>query len=226
MTTYRVAVIGGTGPQGRGLAWRFARHGHTVVIGSRTEQRAAEAATELRARAAAQLVGSELSITGLTNAEACAGAQVVLLAVPWDGLEELVASLGLSDQIVISCANPLGFDKAGPFGVPVREGLSSIAEVTQELAPHTRVVGAFHHVSAQSLLTDEEYLAEDVLVCGDDAEAKAVVAELARAVTDRAGVDVGALRLARQLEPFTAVLISINKRYRCRSGINVAHLGV
>ena len=217
MTTYDVAVIGGTGPQGKGLAYRWARHGHRVVLGSRSAERADKAAAEITARVPDGVV------TGAANADAAAGADVVVLAVPYDGHDDLVAALAeqLAGKVVISCVNPLGFDKQGPYGLVVPGG--SAAETAAALVPSARLVGAFHHVSAVTLWGEEEYLDhEDVLVCGDDTDAKAVAIELARAVTSRDGVDAGRLRIARQLEPWTAVLISINKRYKTRSGTKIS----
>ena len=217
MTTYDIAVIGGTGPQGKGLAYRWARHGHRVVLGSRSAERAQEAAEQITARV------DRADVTGATNADAAAGADVVVLAVPYDGHDDLVASLAgpLAGKTVISCVNPLGFDKQGPYGLDVPGG--SAAETAAALVPDATLVGAFHHVSAPSLWGDAEYLDhEDVLVCGDVQEAKAVAIELARAVTSRDGVDAGRLRIARQLEPWTAVLISINKRYKTRSGTSIS----
>ena len=217
MTTYDVAVIGGTGPQGKGLAYRWARHGHRVVLGSRSPERAQEAAAEITARV------PDGSVSGAANTDAAAGADVVVLAVPYDGHDDLVASLAdqLDGKVVISCVNPLGFDKQGPYGLDVPGG--SAAETAASLVPSARLVGAFHHVSAVTLWGEQDYLDhEDVLVCGDDADAKAVAIELARAVTSRDGVDAGRLRIARQLEPWTAVLISINKRYKTRSGTKIS----
>lgn len=217
MTSHSIAVIGGTGPQGRGLAYRWARHGHRVVLGSRSAERAEATAGEIRDRVPAA------DVTGAANRDAVASADVVVLAVPYDGHDGLVASLAdvLDGKIVVSCVNPLGFDKLGPYGLDVPGG--SAAEAAAALAPGARLVGAFHHVSAPSLWGDEEYLDhEDVLVCGDDGEAKDVVAELAEAVTSRTGIDAGRLRIARQLETWTAVLISINKRYRARSGTSIS----
>ena len=219
MTSYDIAVIGGTGPQGRGLAYRWAKHGHRVVLGSRSADRATAAAAEISAR------GTAGPVSGASNADAAAGADVVVLAVPYDGHDDLVSSLAeqLGGKTVISCVNPLGFDKRGPYGLDVPGG--SAAETAAALVPSARLVGAFHHVSAPSLWSEEEYLDhEDVLVCGDDADAKAVAVELARAVTSRDGVDAGRLRIARQLEPWTAVLISINKRYKIRSGTRISGL--
>jgi NADPH-dependent F420 reductase len=217
VSSYTIAVIGGTGPQGKGLAYRWARHGHKVVIGSRSADRAAATAEEIRDRV------PEADVSGAANADAVGSAEVVVLAVPYDGHDELVASLAqvLAGKTVISCVNPLGFDKQGPYGLDVPGG--SAAETAAALVPTAAVVGAFHHVSAVSLWGDEEYLDhEDVLVCGDDPDAKEVAVELARDVTSRAGIDAGRLRLARQLEPLTAVLISINKRYKTRSGVAIS----
>ena len=217
MTTYDVAVIGGTGPQGKGLAYRWARHGHRVVLGSRSPERAQDTAAEISARV------PDGSVSGAANSDAAAGADVVVLAVPYDGHDDLVASLAdqLDGKVVISCVNPLGFDKQGPYGLDVPGG--SAAETAASLVPSARLVGAFHHVSAVTLWGEQDYLDhEDVLVCGDDADAKAVAIELARAVTSRDGVDAGRLRIARQLEPWTAVLISINKRYKTRSGTKIS----
>jgi 8-hydroxy-5-deazaflavin:NADPH oxidoreductase len=218
VTSYRIAVIGGTGPQGKGLAYRFARHGHTVVLGSRSAERAEAAAGEIRERV------PEGDVTGASNSEAAQAADVVLLAVPYDGHDDLVRDMApvLEGKTVISCVNPLGFDKQGPYGLSDVAG-GSAAEAAASIVPGATVVGAFHHVSAVTLWGEDDYLDhEDVLVCGDDKDAKQVAIELARTVTGRDGVDAGRLRLARQLEPLTAVLISINKRYKTRSGIAVS----
>jgi 8-hydroxy-5-deazaflavin:NADPH oxidoreductase len=188
-----------------------------VVLGSRAAERAQATAEEIRER-----VGGA-SISGATNDEAAAGADVVVVSVPYDGHDALVTSLAdrLAGKVVISCVNPLGFDKQGPYGLDVAGG--SAAETTASLVPQARVVGAFHHVSAPLLWGDADYLDhEDVLVCGDDDEAKKAAIELARAVTSRDGVDAGRLRIARQLEPWTAVLISINKRYKTRAGTAIS----
>lgn len=221
MTAYRIGVVGGTGPQGKGLAYRFALGGHTVVLGSRAAEKAEVAAAEITERLAG--VEGAGAVTGAANADAAQACDVVLLAVPWDGHDELVATLPLAGKIVVSCVNPLGFDKRGAYGVPVDGGASSAAEHAADLAPEARVVGAFHHVSAVTLWEHEGPLAdEDVLVVGDDVEAKEVVAEIAASVTGRPGIDGGKLRLARQLEPWTAVLISVNRRYKTHSGVRIS----
>ncbi len=222
VTTYRIAVMGGTGPQGKGLGYRFARHGHDVVIGSRAAEKAEVVAAEVTERLAG-LEGAG-TVTGAANADACAEADVVLLAVPWDGHDELVASLPLAGKTVISCVNPLAFDKRGAHGQVIDGGEGSAAEHAAQLAPDATVVGAFHNVSAVGLWGDEEYLDEDVLCVGDSDDGKAVAIELARAVTGRDGISAGKLRLARVLEPMTAVLISINRKYKVHSGIRISGL--
>lgn len=211
----RIAVVGGTGPQGRGLAYRFALAGHHVVLGSRDADRAQAKAEEINARL------GQPRVTATTNIDAVGGAEVILLAVPWNGHAELVSSLavGLAGKIVISCVNPLGFDAEGPYGLVLEE---SAAQETQRLLPTARVVGAFHHVAALSLWKSPAPLIhEDVLVCGDHPDAKSLVQDLAAAVTGKRGIDAGKLRLARQLEPLTAALISMNKRYQTRSGVAI-----
>ena len=218
MTSQSIAIIGGTGPQGKGLGYRLARAGHEVILGSRDEERARAAADELATR-----LEGPACVSGATNLEAARKADTVLLAVPYDGHDELVASLRevVAGKVVISCVNPLGFDKHGSFGLDVPHG--SAAESAAALLPESTVVGAFHHLSAVTLITDEP-LSEHALVCGDDKAAKQAVIELARAVTGRPGVDAGRLRLARQLEPLTAVLISVNRAYKAHSGIRVTGL--
>ena len=221
--TYNIAVIGGTGPQGKGLAYRWAKAGHSVVIGSRAAEKGEAVAEEINKRLADE--GFAQLATGAANADAAAACPVVAIVVPWDGHDELVATLPLDGKTVISCVNPLAFDKLGPHGRVVGDGHSSAAESAQSMRPGASVIGAFHHVSAVSLWGSAEYLDhEDVLVCGDSAEAKQVGIDLAEAVVGRPGIDAGALRLARQLEPLTAVLININKKYKVQSGIRIAGL--
>jgi NADPH-dependent F420 reductase len=160
----------------------------------------------------------------MVNVDAVESADLVLLAIPWAGHALVVASLAeqLAGKIVISCVNPLGFDNKGPYGLALEE---SAAEETQRLVPTARVVGAFHHVAAQSLWVSPDPLShEDVLVCGEDPVAKATVARLAASVTGHNGLDVGPLRLARQLEPLTTVLISINKIHSTRSGVSISRM--
>lgn len=143
-----VGILGGTGDQGRGLAYRFARAGLRVIIGSRTPERAVTAAAELAAMPA--VTGA---LTGAANADCARASDVVIVAVPWDGHAETLSTLRepLTGKIVVDCVNPLGFDAKGPHAVKVVEG--SAAEQAESLLPLSRVCAAFHHVSA-SLLID------------------------------------------------------------------------
>ncbi|MGW6425096.1 NADPH-dependent F420 reductase [Nocardia sp. NPDC055053] len=227
MTKYTVAVIGGTGAQGKGLAYRFARHGHDIVLGSRVAHKAEAVAAQVTERLA-EVAGAG-SARGAANADAVAGADVVLLAVPYDGHDELVASLAaegaLDGKTIISCVNPLAFDKRGAHGRVINGGEGSAAESAAELAPAATVVGAFHNVSAPALWGKDEFLDEDVIVVGDSAEGKQIAIDLAASVAGRPGIDGGKLRLARALEPLTAVLISINRKHKAHSGIRITGLG-
>jgi len=149
----------------------------------------------------------------------------VLVAVPYAAHAAVIGDLApvLDGKVVIDCVNPLAFDAKGPHGLEIAD--RSAAEEAQRLAPGARVAGAFHLVSAVNLWSDEEYLdSEDILVFGDDADAKAVALELASAVSGSEGVDIGPLRMARYVEPLTAMIISINKKYKVRAGVKISGL--
>ena len=213
-----VAILGGTGPQGRGLARRFASADIPVVIGSRTAENAVAIATEL-----ATATGG--SVAGAANAGAAAAGDIVLVAVPWDGHAQLLKELAssLAGKIVVDCVNPLGFDKQGAYALHVEEG--SAAQQAASILAESTLVGAFHHVSAV-LLEDPtvERVDTDVLVLGDDREATDLVQELAAAIPGVRGVYGGRLRNAHQVEAFTANLISINRRYKAHSGLKVTDI--
>jgi NADPH-dependent F420 reductase len=208
-----VGILGGTGDQGRGLAYRFARAGHEVRIGSRSADRGVTAAAELPG-----------TVSGGDNAYAC-GADVVIVAVPWAGHGDLVAALRepLSGKVVVDCVNPLGFDAHGAYPLKVEEG--SAAQQAAALLPDSRVCAAFHHVSA-ALLADPgvDRIDLDVLVLGDDRDAAAHVQALAGRIPGMRGVYAGRLRNAGQVEALTANLIAINKRYKAHAGIRVTDL--
>lgn len=215
-----VGILGGTGDQGKGLAYRFARAGHRVVIGSRSTERAEEAAVAIAA-----LAGVTGTVTGAANPAAAEMSDVVIVAVPWEGHAETVASLRqpLVGKVVVDCVNPLGFDAKGPYALRVPEG--SAAEQTESLLPESRVCAAFHHVSAV-LLADPavDRIDLDVLVLGDDREAVGIVAALAGRIPGMRGVHAGRLRNAGQVEAFTANLIAINRRYKAHAGIQITDL--
>lgn len=210
-----VGVLGGTGAQGRGLAIRWAKAGLKVVIGSRNAKRAQQAAAEI-----VGIAGGDVS--GQDNARCAAASDIVLAAVPWEGHADLLKSLQaeLAGKIVIDCVNPLGFDKLGPYALPVPEG--SAAQQAEQLLPESRVTAAFHHVSAVSLADlAVSHVDLDVLVLGDDREATDVVRELAGVIPGVRGIYGGRLRNAYQVEAFTANLIAINRRYKAHAGLRI-----
>ncbi|HEY1622438.1 MAG TPA: NADPH-dependent F420 reductase [Streptosporangiaceae bacterium] len=217
-----IGILGGTGDQGRGLAHRFARAGHRVIIGSRSEERALTAAGEL---AGSLPVGSAGSVDGMTNAGTSRNADVVIAAIPWEGHAELLGSLAsdLAGKIVIDCVNPLGFDAKGAYALPVPEG--SAAQQAAAVLPDSTVVAAFHHVSAKLLLDAEvDTIDLDVLVLGDNREATDLVQALAGRIHGVRGVYAGRLRNAGQVEALTANLVSINRRYKAHAGLRVTDI--
>jgi hypothetical protein len=219
VTGLTVGVLGGTGPQGRGLALRWAKAGLPVIIGSRKAERAEATAEELRTKAGVE------HVAGRDNAGCAAEASVVLVAVPWEGHRELLESLRepLTGKIVIDCVNPLGFDKQGPFALAVPEG--SAAQQAEKLLPDSRVTAAFHHVSAV-LLEDLEVseVDTDVLVLGDDRDATDTVRALAGTIPGVRGIYAGRLRNAHQVEALTANLIAVNRRYSAHAGVRITDL--
>ena len=218
-TTLTVGVLGGTGAQGKGLALRWARAGISVIIGSRAAERAESSAAEYR-----ELTGTD-HIRGADNATCADEADVVLAAVPWESHAETLKGLvePLRGKILIDCVNPIGFDKKGPYPLPVEEG--SVAQQAEQLLPESRVTAAFHNVSAV-LLADlsQDEVDCDVLVLGDDREATDVVRALADAIPGVRGVFGGRLRNAYQIECLTANLIAINRRYKVHAGIRITDL--
>jgi hypothetical protein len=218
LTDTTVAVLGGTGPQGRGLARRFAAAGLPVVIGSRSAERAEETARTLAD-------ATDGDVTGADNAGAAAAGDIVVVAVPWEGHGDLLRDLApaLAGKVVVDCVNPLGFDKLGAYAVPVEEG--SAAQQAEALLPDSTVVGAFHNVSAVKLEDPEVTEVDtDVLVLGDVREATDLVRDLADTIPGVRGVYAGRLRNAHQVEALTANLISVNRRYKAHAGIRVTDI--
>jgi NADPH-dependent F420 reductase len=220
-----VGVLGGTGAQGRGLALRWAASGLDVVLGSRDSGRAEQAASELNEELSS--VEGAAIVRGAGNRDAAASSDVVLAAVPFDAHEKTLADLVdvLDGKIVIDCVNPLGFDKQGPFVLDVDGG--SAAEQAQAILPGSRVIGAFHNVSAVILadlsVTDVD---TDVLVLGEDRDDVAVVTQLADRIPGMRGLYGGRLRNAAQVEALTANIIAINRRYKTHAGIRITGQGL
>jgi len=211
-----VGVLGGTGDQGHGLAFRFTAAGMAVLIGSRDEGRAVGAADEVNRK-----VGNR-SCAGAHNADIARRADLVIVAVPYAGHADTLRGLTgeLAGKIVVDCVNPVGFDERGAYPLAVPEG--SAAQQAAAALPDSRVVAAFHHVSAV-LLADPQVSSVDldVLVLGDDREATDTVQALAAVIPGMRGIYAGRLRTAGPVEALTANLIAINRRYKTHAGIRV-----
>lgn len=213
----KIAIVGGTGNEGAGLALRWLKAGHTIIIGSRDAARAHAKAEEVGARA-----GGE--VTGMTNVEAAYAGEVVVLALPYAGLATTLPELKQACQgkVVVSSVVPLTFS-GGRLFTPPPIG-SAAEEVQQLLGPGARVVAAFHHIAAHELAAVDHPIGSDLLLCGDDQAAKQRVAELGASVGLRA-IDVGPLSNAGPLEGITALLATINRRYKVKgAGVRITGL--
>jgi NADPH-dependent F420 reductase len=217
-----VGIIGGTGPQGRGLAVRLAATGQRILLGSRDAERAAEVAAEVAGRAATASSGVEVSVQGGSNADVAGAADLVIVAVPYAGHAATVAELAepLAGKIVVDCVVPMGFDELGAYVLDVEEG--SVAQQAAALLPDSHVVGAFHHLSA-TLLEDlsKPTIDGDVMVVGDDRASMDTVQALAGRLPGMRGIYAGRLRNARQVEALTINLVSVNRRYKVHAGVRV-----
>lgn len=217
-----MTIVGATGDLGFGLALRLARAGTPVVIGSRDGDRAAQAAEQ----AAAQLPGAE--IRGLENAEAAAASEIVIVSVPFPSQAPTLKSLRgvLRDgQIVVDVTSPLASTVGGRATRVLQVWQGSAAQQAQELVPSgVTVVSALHTVAAAHLADLDYRFDEDVLVTGDDRDARRRVAELIERVEGLRAVDCGRLETARLTEQLTALTIAINIRHRATAGIRITGL--
>jgi hypothetical protein len=211
-----VGIIGGTGPAGRALAARLASVGVEVVIGSRSAERAEDIVAEL----IREWPDHRLAISGAVNDEA-ADAELVVVATPWDsapGTAASVASL-LADKVVVSMANALV--KVGAELHPLVPARGSIAAEVQAAAPRALVAAAFQHLPARHLADLDHPIESDVLICSDHPPATKAVADLSRQIPGLRPIDAGTLAAAAPVEAFTAVLASVNIRYRARSAVRL-----
>jgi NADPH-dependent F420 reductase len=207
-----IGILGGTGPQGTGLARRFAIAGISVVIGSRKAARAELVAAQIG-----------LGVRGVDNRACAKQTDIVIVAVPWSGHAELLTELRdeLAGKLVIDCVNNIGFDKQGPYAPRVEEG--SAAQQAAILLPDSTVTAAFHHVSAVNLNDPQRTsFALDVMVLGDDRAATDRVCALAGAIPGMRGIYSGRLRNAGQVEALAANLIAINRRYKAHASVRIS----
>ena len=217
-----IAVIGGTGPAGMGLALRWARAGETIIIGSRDEKRAQQAAASIQQR-----LQSQANISGMENNAACAAADILMLTVPFEGQSSLLKKLKpaiTEGSILIDATVPLAASVGGRASRTLGVWQGSAAQQAAELVPDgVSVVAAFHNVSAELLGTDTP-LDCDVIVCSDDPDAGQLTRELATKIPGVRAIDGGKLENARIVEQVTALLIGLNFRYKGHAGIRITGL--
>ena len=212
---HTIAIVGGTGPEGLGLAVRFAMAGHKVIVGSRRIERAQEAAQKVLEKAPGQRV------EGLENEPAVRQSDIVVITVPFAGQKETLEGLrdAIGEKVVVDTVVPLEFIKGRPKALLVPEG--SATEQAQAVLPKARVVGAFHNLSAKELMDTAHGVPSDVVVCGNDAQAKGLVMDLARQIKGARAVDAGGIEVARYIEDITALLLNINRIYKTQSMIKI-----
>lgn len=220
--TRPIAILGGTGPAGLGLAIRWARAGETVIIGSRSAERATEAAAHIKER-----VGDGANVTGVENAAACAASDLLALTVPFESQATLLKQLKTAfrpGSILIDATVPLASSVGGRATRMLGVWQGSAAQQTAELVPKgVTVVAAFQNVSADSMNGEDEVEC-DVIICGDDPEANRVVAGLVTKIPGLRPIDGGRLENARIVEQITALLIGLNIRHKGHGGIRVTGL--
>ena len=216
-----IAVLGGTGPEGYGLALRWAKAGETVIIGSRDPKRAADAAARIKASVA------NATISGDENVRACAAADLLVLTVPFEGHAALLKQIKPAirpGSIVIDTTVPLAASVGGRATRTLGIWQGSAAQQTAELVPKgVSVVAAFHNASAE-LLNANAPVECDVIVCSDDPNATQEVRSLAAKIPGVRPIDGGKLETARILEQITALLIGLNIRHKGHSGIRITGL--
>lgn len=214
----RIAMLGGTGDEGLGLAMRFAAAGHAVVIGSRSAERAQTAAEQVRAAVA------NADVRGAENSVAAAEAEIVFVAVPYTGQRPTLEALRdtLTGKLVVTVVVPLSFGKGGPRAVDVPEG--SAAQEAVSILSGSRVVSAFQNLSAHELQRLGTPVECDVIVCGADRESRQQVMQLADAIPGVRGIDGGSVAYSRYVEDLTALLLALNRRYKTETGIRITGL--
>ena len=210
-----IGFIGGTGPEGRGLALRFALAGEKVLIGSRDEGRAKDAAESISEHVPPG------AISGGANDVVARESDIVFIAVPYAAQKDTLAALEkeLAGKIIVNVIAPLAFNKGRASAIRVEEG--SAALESKSLLPKSRIVAGFHNISAQELLIPDKPLDTDIIIFGDDEEAKTTIMKLAETIQGVRAVDGGGLENARYCEDLTALLLNINRIHKAHAMIKI-----
>jgi len=211
----RIAFIGGTGPEGLGLATRFAKAGHLVFIGSRSEERAEEAVAKIKESV------PEGHVFGGMNEDGVERADFIFLTVPADAHDDTLKQLAdaIGDKILVDVVVPMVFDREGPRAIDVESG--SAAQEARAIATEAKVVSGFHHLDASALQNLDKPMQGDVIICADHLGAKNKVMDLVENIEYVRAVDGGPLANSKYIEQLTVLLIHINKIYKAHSGVRI-----
>jgi NADPH-dependent F420 reductase len=211
----KIGIIGGTGPEGLGLAMRFAKAGDRVAIGSRSQERAEDAERKVKKAL------PEAKVRGLVNAEAVEQTEVVFLTVPWDAHQSTLENLAevIGDKILVDVVVPMLFDRGQPKAILVDEG--SAAQQARAVARQAKVVSAFHHLDGTDLQKIERPMQGDVLVCGDHRGAMKKVMALVERIEYVRALDAGGLSNSRYLEEWTVMLLHLNRIHKAHTGVRI-----
>jgi NADPH-dependent F420 reductase len=209
-----IGIIGGTGPEGKGLAARFAQAGMEVLIGSRSAERGEEAAQDVREKAGG-------TVKGATNVDAVRSADIVVVTVPYSGQADTLTSLreDIGNRIVVSTVVPMSFAGGKVEMLTLEDG--SAAQEAQRLLPEARVVGAYQNLAARKLFDVEHPLEGDVVVCSDDKEALREVIWLTEQMPNLRGINGGPLATSHYVEGITTLLVHINRNYKAETSIKI-----
>jgi 8-hydroxy-5-deazaflavin:NADPH oxidoreductase len=215
MAESRIAIVGGTGPEGLGLAMRFAKAGNMVFIGSRSEERAEEAVNKVKEKL------PEADIFGGLNAEGAEKADYIFLTVPSDAHHDTLVQLEelIGEKILIDVVVPMLWDRDGPKAVMLDEG--SAAMQARALLPKAKVISGFHHLDGSELQKVDKPLQGDVIVVGDHKPSKKKVMDLVEQIEYVRALDGGGLANSRYLEEWTVQLLNINKIYKAHAGVRI-----
>ena len=208
-----IGIIGGTGPEGKGLAARFAQAGFEVLVGSRSAERGEEAAQDIRERAGG-------NVRGVANADA-ATADVIVVTVPYAGQADTLTALKdvIGNRIVISTVVPMAFEAGKVAMVPVPDG--SAAEEMQRLLPDAKIVGAYQNLAAKKLFNVDHQLDGDVIITANDKEALREVTEMTEQIPGLRGVNGGPLSCSHYVEAITTLLVHINRNYKTETNVKI-----
>ncbi|QMU55905.1 MAG: NADPH-dependent F420 reductase [Candidatus Mycalebacterium zealandia] len=209
----KISLLGGTGDIAEGLVLRWSKAGHEIFVGSRNQEKADTITAEYIEKIKA--LGVEPKVVGMENAQAAASSEVVVISIPPEYAADTIAGLSdsITDQIVITPVVPMAKEGKSFLFVPPSHG-SSALEIKEKLPPSARLVSAYHNLPAKGLSDVDKDLNADVVICGDDEEAKAVVAKLTEDLSGLRTLDAGPLEISPMIEAITPLIVNLNVRHK------------